>query len=413
MKTTMRYLKITAMLMCIACTACTKNISLDPNLSADTNGKDNAAKNAGNGKEAGRVLTISKAENIAMPKTQLAPDTVYTSYTLDEGLFRPLPDGYEDQIVSFRLPKGNMAVFAENSDGTGESVCYVATDSAINANLPERLRNKISFIRYVAIGNTDKKGTASTSDQTVQTMGTVWFYGWSLNRSSFPGQQFVPMTWGKGACTNDNVKYLVERSDVDHLLSFNEPDNKSQSNIPNFDTAVARYKIMQKTGMRLGAPVTTQDQVTGDGRWFTKFMAKAVQEKIRIDYLPIHWYDWGNQTNNKATDSLTAEGVFKRFVNYVEKIHAAYPGMPIWVTEYNANVNRTSELIHKYFMKLSTEWMNSTPYIERYAYFFPKPVPEVNADFSLTDVGAYWKSLPTTKSFSGNIVSDDTVLNHD
>lgn len=399
--------------MFFVATSCTKNINPSINRSTGVDGKDNAAKTMNQGKEAGRVLTISKAENIAMPKTQLSPDTVYTSYALDEGLFRPLPDGYEDQIVSFRLPKGNMAVFAENSDGTGESVCYVATDSAINANLPERLRNKVSFVRYVAINNISKKGTASTKDETVLAMGTEWFYGWSINRSSFPGQQFVPMTWGKGTCNDANVKYLVERPDVDHLLSFNEPDNKNQSNIPNFDTAVARYKIMQKTGMRLGAPVTTQDQVVGDGKWFTKFMAKAVPEKIRIDYLPIHWYDWGNQTNNKATDSLTAEGVFKRFVTYIEKIHTAYPNLPIWVTEYNANVNRTSELIHKYFMKLSTDWMNSTPYIERYAYFFPKPVPEVNDDFTLTDIGAYWKSLPSAKTFSGNIVSDDTVLNHD
>ncbi|KAA9041912.1 hypothetical protein FW778_07820 [Ginsengibacter hankyongi] len=360
----------------------------------------------------GQMLTISKTVNIGMPKVELYPDTVYTSFNVDDPIFKSLPDGYNDQIVSFRLPKGYMAVFAENTDGTGESACYVATDSAINANLPERLQNNISFIRYMHVNNPGKKGTASTRDQTVQAFNTTqWFYGWSLTRSSLPGQQFVPMTWGKAACSLANVSYLADRPDVDHLLSLNEPDNTNQSNIPNIDTAVRRYKIMQLSGLRLGAPATTQGQAFGDGKWLTKFMSKAQEEKARIDFIPIHWYDWGNQTNNKATDSLTAEGVFKRFQNYVEKVHAAYPDQAIWITEFNANPNRTSVLIHEYFMKLSTDWMNATPFIERYSYFFPNTVPAVNSDFTLTDAGQYWNDLISPKSFSGNIVSAGTQLN--
>jgi hypothetical protein len=92
------------------------------------------------------------------------------------------------------------------------------------------------------------------------------------------------------------------------------------------------------------------------------------------------------------------------------KVHEAYPDKKVWVTEFNANVNRTSTVVHEYFMKLSTEWMNSTDYVERYSYFFPKPVPATNADGSLTEAGAYWQSLPSSKAFSGNIVSADTEL---
>lgn len=406
----MLYTKIFTLLLLVLATSCKKNLNGAQTQKLNGN-ETRTVLDSISALQQGRLLTISKKENIGMPKIQLPPDSVYSSYNLDEALFKPIPSGYEDQIVSFRLPKGYMVVFAENSDGTGESVCYVAADSAINANLPERLRNNISYIRYVPVNNPDKKGTASTQDATVQAFGAQWFYGWSLNRSSFPGQQFVPMTWSKWACTDDNVKYLIERSDVDHLLSFNEPDNVNQSNIPNIDTAVKRYKIMQKTGLRLGSPVTTQDQAFGDSKWLTRFMAKAQEQKVRIDFIAVHWYDWGNQFNNKATDSLTAEAVFNRFVNYMQKVHAAYPAQPIWVTEFNANVNRTSVVIHEYFMKLAIDWMNSTPYVERYAYFFPKPLPDVNADFTLTDIGEYWKSLASTKSFNGNIVSGDTILN--
>lgn len=405
----MCYFKIVVVFLFAFVTSCKKNPGVSETTKATSNDTLGLINELGFGE--GRMLTISKKENIGMPKVQLSPDSIYSSYSLEDPLFTPMPAGYEDQVISFRLPKGYMAVFAENSDGTGESVCYVAVDSTINADLPARLRNNISYIRYIRINNPDKKGTGSTQDAAVLASGSQWFYGWSLNRSSFPGQQFVPMTWGKYTCNDNNVKYLVERPDVDHLLSFNEPDNTNQSNIPNIDTAVARYKIMQKTGLRLGTPVTTQDQAIGDGRWLTRFMAKAQQEKLRIDFIPVHWYDWGNQFNNKATDSLTAEAIFNRFTNYMQKVHAAYPGVPIWVTEFNANVNRSSAVIHEYFMKLATDWMNSTPYVERYAYFFPKTLPDVNSDFSLTEAGEYWKSLISTKSFNGNIVSNDTILN--
>ena len=403
MKIYFNHIIVCMMLFTMPILGCKKNLKNpeSPSITSDLANKGNF----------GQMLTISKVANLGMPKTVLYSDTVYTALEMNDPIFRPLPEGYEDQIVSFRLPKGYMAVFAENSDGTGESVCYVATDSAINANLPERLIDKISFIRYIKVNNPLKKGTASNNDQTVQAFHTQWFYGWSLNKSSFPGEQFVPMTWGKWACSLANVDYLVDRTDVDHLLSFNEPDNTSQSNIPNIDTAVKRYKIMQLTGLRLGAPATTQNQVFGDGKWLTKFMAKAQEEKARVDFIPIHWYDWGNQFNNKATDSLTAEGVFKRFQTYVENVHIAYPDQTIWITEFNANPNRHSVLIHKYFMKLSTDWMNNTSYIERYSYFFPNTVPAVNNDFTLTEAGQYWHDLNSTQSFSGNIVSADTQLN--
>lgn len=401
------YVNLLLFLFAMPFSACQKNINDLKNPKAPV-----IASNMSEMLNFRQMLTISKTANVGMPKITLYPDTAYTSFTIDNPIFKPLPKGYEDQIVSFRLPKGYMAVFAENADGTGESACYVATDSAINANLPERLQDNISFVRYMAVNNPGKKGTASTSDQTVQAFNTTqWFYGWSLTRSSLPGQQFVPMTWGKGACSLANVSYLVDRPDVDHLLSFNEPDNISQSNIPNIDTAVKRYEIMELTGLRLGAPATTQGQAFGDGRWLTKFMSKAQEAKARVDFIPIHWYDWGNQTNNKATDSLTAEGVFARFQAYVEKVHAAYPDQAIWITEFNANPNRTSVVIHEYFMKLSTDWMNATPFIERYSYFFPNSVPAVNSDFTLTEAGQYWNGLASPKSFSGNIVSADTQLN--
>ncbi len=350
----------------------------------------------------GSSLTVSNGGNLSAPRVQLSPDTIYSNAG-SGSMFKPLPAGFDDGISSFYLPKGYMAVFAENNDGSGESVCYVAAQSSITVNFAPKLLGKISFIRYMAIANSSRKGVAFTDSNVVKLFNTSWYYGWSINRPSFGTQQFMPMTWGKGTATTDNVNYLAARKDVNQLLSFNEPDNTSQSNIPIIDTATTRYKVMLQAGLRMGSPAVTQDQAFGTGRWLTRFMAAAQAQGMRVDFINLHWYDWGNQTNNRATDSLTAQAVFNRFKNYVENARNAYPNQKLWITEFNANPNRASVVVHKYFMKLATDWMNSTSYVERYAYFFPAAVPAIDAGGALTDAGTYWNNLSSPASFLVNV----------
>jgi len=357
----------------------------------------------------GTKLVVSTAQNLGASWIELGADTIFTSINLGIGLVKAIPTSYENKIISFYLPKGYQVVFAANEDGTGESACFVAVEGDIRANLPVRLRNNISYIRYIAYNNPDKKGTCSVNDATVQAFGSQWYYGWSLNKLSYPGIQYVPMTWGKGSAIDANVAALAIRKDVDHLLSFNEPDAVDQSNVP-VDTAVVRYRVMMKSGLRLGSPVTTQGEAFGSGKWLTNFMAQAQTFNLRTDYICVHWYDWGNENNNAATDSLTAERVLTRFQNYIQSVRNAYPNRPIWVTEYNANRNRTSTVVHRYFMKLSSEWMNNNPAIERYSYFFPPTVPDVTATGTLTTEGNYWKGLPSTKAFTTNIIGDATII---
>ncbi len=358
----------------------------------------------------GTKLAISTGMSLVKPIVELGPDSVFSSSNFGSTLVTAIPAGFEDKITSFYLPKGYMLVMAANADGTGESITVMAIDSAVKANLPSRLLNTISYIRYKRFTGQVKKGVCVTEDNKIQAFGSGWFYSWGPTKPVFPNQQFVPMIWGKTGATDANVKMLAERNDIDHLLSFNEPDNSSQSNIP-VDTAIARYKVMQRTGLRLVSPVTTQDQAFGIGKWLTNFMTIAQNQRMRIDCIAVHWYDWGNQTNNAATDSLTAEKVFGRFKTYMENVHSAYPDKPIWLTEYNANVNRKSQVVQMYFMRLSSEWLNDQPWVERYSFFFEADQPPLNPDNSLTTIGAYWKDLRTTSSYStGNQIGDATLI---
>jgi hypothetical protein len=355
------------------------------------------------------LLIVSKQVNLDYPKINLTSDTVHSSYTISDDFFKPLPSAYEDNINSFYLPKGFLIVFAENSDGTGESACFIAVKSPLKATLPERLQNKVSYVRYKAVNNPTKKGTGSTSESTAIALESKWYYSWGLTKPSFLNQQYVPMTWGKGSASNKNVSYLVRRNDVDHLLSFNEPDGKDQSNVI-VDTAIVRYKIMQKSGLRLGSPVTTQDQSYKPDGWLPKFMESATKENLRIDYIALHWYDWGSENSNRQTPTLTAEAIFNRFVAFINRIRILYPKKPIWVTEFNANRVRTSVEVHKVFMQLSTNWMDTQDDIERYAYFFPPPLPEKDADNNLTELGTSWKEIISSESFKSNITGDAIIL---
>jgi Glycosyl hydrolase catalytic core len=351
--------------------------------------------------QAGSSLAVSSGRDMEEPRIVLSPDTVYSNIAIGP-MFKAIPIGYEDKIASFYLPKGYMAVFAENSDGTGASSYYVASQSPIKINFGTNLSNKISFIRYIAIGNLTKKGVAFVDSNVVKQFNTSWYYGWSLNRPSYGSMNYVPMTWGKTSATLANVNYFLGRKDINHLLSFNEPDNPGQSNMP-VDTAISKYRLMMQTGLRLGSPAVEQDNSFVAGRWLPNFMDATRAQKLRVDYICLHWYDWGNENNNRPTDSLTAEAVFNRFKTFVERVKVVYPDQKIWLTEYNCNPSRNARpVVIKYFMKLSTDWMNSTAYIERYAYFQQK-TDAVDSNGLLNDLAIYWNNITSPIVFPLNI----------
>lgn len=355
-------------------------------------------------------LAIAQNQDMGGTKAYLEPAIVYSSmskplnnaFTSSAKFFQKLPDGFDNTIKSFTLDKGFMATFAENEDGTGESICYVAAVSNITVNLPARLSNKISFIRFIPVVNTQKKGTGNVNVNAVNSLNSTWFYNWGLGASSTATQQYVPMTWGKNAASLAQSNVFIAKTSIDHLLAFNEPDNPSQANIASIDTAVNRYKHLLYTGLRMGSPATEQDNALAS-KWLNQFVVAADAQKMRVDFLALHWYDWGNQTAKSATDSLTSIGIFNRFKNYISKIRTIYPDKHLWITEYNANPARPVE-VHRLFMKMSSEWLNSQNYVERYAYFFPSAIPAVNPDFTLTSVGQTWANLPSVPSFGSNIV---------
>ncbi|HEX7367150.1 MAG TPA: glycosyl hydrolase [Pelobium sp.] len=349
-------------------------------------------------------FTVYQGINQGGEKVDLDTLVVYSSAGQSTDIYKPLPAGFNDNIKSFVLPKGYMATFSENQNGTGESLCYVAALSTIKENLPSKIAGKVSFVRFTPIKYTTKKGLGQQDATVIATLNGSWYYNWGLAAASTNTKTYVPMTWGKGATSTTNITGFMQRKDIDHLLAFNEPDNAKQSNI-TVQAAIESYKALLQTGLRIGSPAVEQNNSSGADKWLTDFMSAAATQHLRVDFIALHWYDWGNQTEQKATAQLTAEAVFERFKKYVEKLHAAYPDYNLWFTEFNCNPAR-GEDVHKIFMKLAANYLNQLPYVERYAYFFPTVVPPTSGapGFALTAAGQAWNEIAAPSAYAANVI---------
>jgi hypothetical protein len=308
-----------------------------------------------------------------------------------------IPGGLNNVIKSISLSQGYQAVLAENENGTGESFCYVAATSNITVNLAFALQDKISFIRVLPITNVKKKGVCETIVGSQNLLDVSWFYDWGVNDNSAAGREYTQMTWDENAVeTETKIDALIAKPNITSLLTFNEPDHIGQANITWYNGA-SLFKKTLRTGYRMGSPANAEGQYSD---WLLKFMNRAKRDTLRVDYVAIHWYDWGNwlSTNNANPD---VNGVFTRFKNYVTNAYNLYK-KPIWITEFNCNVNRPTA-VHQAFMALALPWLETNPNVERYSYFFEDHSPE-SVGGVLTTLGQSYKDQVSTPAIATNIV---------
>jgi len=159
---------------------------------------------------------------------------------------------------------------------------------------------------------------------------------------------------------------LINKKKITHIMSFNEADNCADQSgqygqLCVHDTAAISHKHLMKTGLRIVSPSCRESE---ELRWLKSVNDLMVPAGTRMDVIGMHWYDWGGL--NLASD---ANSIFTRFKNKVIAAYNYYK-MPIWITEFNANKNR-SRAVQDAFLLLALPWLESTPYVERYAYFQP------------------------------------------
>jgi len=315
-------------------------------------------------------LTIYDQPNLG--GTGVAVSGIYTVYSGQSGI----PGGLNNNISSFQLEQGYMVIVADQSDGMHPSKTYIASDAPLTVNtLPPELDNAISFIRIVPWKNPVKKGKAGWT--TSPPVAGGWYYKWNAilewgQETNSPYGEYAPMCFGAGGTFADDIANYLAMDQVTHLLGFNEPDDcNGQSGqwygLCQVTNAVGYFQELQKAGLRLGSPSGTEATANNSTTWTSQFIQLCDAAGIRVDVACLHWYDWGGSPT--TTPNANPDLVLRRFKQYLSHAYHMYR-RPIWITEFNANLNRVTS-VQDAFLQNAMEWLDAVGYVERYAYYQP------------------------------------------
>ncbi len=226
----------------------------------------------------------------------------------------------DNHIRSFRLRRGYACTLANNPDGTGFSRFFVASDSdLVIDSMPEGLEFA-SFVRVFRWQWIGKKGICNGSLADITK--SSWFYDWSAGGQSTDNYEFVPMRHNLGW---DSFALINAKTNVTHVLGYNEPDHTDQSNCTP-EQAIAQWPELTKSGLRLGSPAP--DAIRKD--WLKRFLELADSLNYRVDFVATHMY-WNSQTGQGLYDGI------------VDACTRLYGNRPMWITEMNNGANWTTE----------------------------------------------------------------------
>lgn len=223
-----------------------------------------------------------------------------------------------------------------------------------------------------------------------------WYYDWGQSALSSASTtdttaSFIPMTWNANDVTSANLSVLKARG-ATTLLGFNEPDNLGQANM-SVGQALSLWPTLMATGLRLGSPAPTQNDVLGDNSWLGQFMAGAKSQNLTVDFIALHYY-----SADQSVDNLK---------NWLQAVYAQY-NKPIWVTEWCladwSNPGRFSATEQASFAQAGTAMMDSLPFVERQAWFAAYNGGDgwnlnsgiFDASGNLTPVGVAFRDLNTS-----------------
>lgn len=220
-----------------------------------------------------------------------------------------------------------------------------------------------------------KKGWAGANEEAVKTFGAHWYYNWTLNDPGIREAEFVPML--KRGADLDKADAVRGMRGIKAFLGLNEPERDSQGNT-TVDQAIELWprlvKIAEKEKLRLGSPAPSSDTAGMD--WLAEFMRRARKEKLRVDFIAIHWY--------RGRDP----GAFARWLKELDREWR----IPVWLTEFNG-WSGTEEENHD-FLKEALKTLEREKFVERYAYFEPGKGKEhslFKADGSLSRMGELYR----------------------
>jgi hypothetical protein len=209
----------------------------------------------------------------------------------------------------------------------------------------------------------------------------TWAYNWdSTPFSGFNTKlDFAPMLWGAAHVStwNANAKAAIGTGS-DTLLSFNEPDMPSQANLDPATAASLFKQYMQPFACkaRLSSPAVTSAGTPQGLTWLKNFLSQC--SGCTIDVVAVHWY------------GLPTEG--DAFKSFVQQAYSAGGNKPLWITEFGFTGGNADQ--QAAFFDAILPWLDSTAYVERYAFFQDAPGSLINSGGSgLSPLGQLYSSI--------------------
>ncbi len=222
-----------------------------------------------------------------------------------------------------------------------------------------------------------KKGYCSSDPKEAEKLQATWHYNWGPNGTSKDSMEFVPMAKGTphfGPGYWEKIAELKTKG-AKNLLTFNEPERKSQGNL-TVAQALEHWPKLEATGLRLSSPAPSSDK--GGMEWLADFMKEVKKRSLRVDFIAIHWY--------RSSD-------LDKFGDWLRELRRDYD-RPIWLTEFN--VWKGDQKTQERFLKGAVKIMERSSFVERYTYFNPGREAEgslFTPDGGLTPLGEFYRDL--------------------
>lgn len=204
-----------------------------------------------------------------------------------------------------------------------------------------------------------KRGISFNDAGLVSAFGNAvsWAYNWASTESgSLDGVEYVPMMWG----TPDVSNFASQVGSATHVLSFNEPDLSSQSNIDPVTAAKLHRQGMEGLvgKVQIGSPAVTNGAGSSPPMgttWLSQFFT-ACGTDCPVDFVAFHWY--------AGADSIE---YFKSHAQDVINTAAQFGVNKVWLTEFQPTSGDAAA--QAAFMQEAVAFLDSTPAVERYAAF--------------------------------------------
>lgn len=227
-----------------------------------------------------------------------------------------------------------------------------------------------------------------------------WYYNWRTDQMYTEGHvrrsvEFVPMIHGR----DDVNKHIRSDLHPKALLGFNEPDGATGDHQANMSVAeaVRLWPKLERHGLRLGSPATTQGQTLGARSWQSQFMNEVDRKGLRVDFMAVHYY--------------SKNGDVRHFRDWLHRVYAEYR-RPIWVTEFAyidwSRPNSVSYAQNARFMREAIAMLEELPFVERHAWFAANPYAWGSSTPQIHLVHDNLTPTPVGEAFQQSLVSAST-----